>query len=139
MQPTLVDQHVLVLGLGASGLAMALWCARQGARVTVADTRQDPPQRAALRQQSPQAAFVAGDFHAALVEGTDIRAVFCSPGLAPQQLAPVVGPARALGLWVSGEIGLFSAGLDALKNPADEYFFYGRRANIQSIVDDLLA
>ncbi len=35
----LQGQHVLVLGLGASGLAMVRWCVRQGARVTVADTR----------------------------------------------------------------------------------------------------
>ncbi|NMG68315.1 UDP-N-acetylmuramoyl-L-alanine--D-glutamate ligase, partial [Azoarcus indigens] len=31
---------VLVLGLGESGLAMARWCARHGARVRVADTRE---------------------------------------------------------------------------------------------------
>ena len=35
----LADQNVLVLGLGASGLALARWCVRCGARVTVADTR----------------------------------------------------------------------------------------------------
>ena len=40
-------QHLLVLGLGASGLAMTRWCLRQGAQVTVADTRDEPPQRAA--------------------------------------------------------------------------------------------
>ncbi|MDB5752912.1 MAG: UDP-N-acetylmuramoyl-L-alanine--D-glutamate ligase, partial [Ramlibacter sp.] len=38
------DQPVLVLGCGASGFAMARWCARQGAVVTVADTRDAPPQ-----------------------------------------------------------------------------------------------
>ena len=40
---------VLILGLGASGLAMARWCARQGAQVTVADTRAAPPQLQQLR------------------------------------------------------------------------------------------
>ncbi|HSV48552.1 MAG TPA: UDP-N-acetylmuramoyl-L-alanine--D-glutamate ligase, partial [Ramlibacter sp.] len=120
MDTTLSDQHVLVLGLGASGLAMALWCARQGARVTVADTRQEPPQLAALREQLPQAAFVAGEFQAGLVEGTDVRAVFASPGLSPQQTAPVLQPARALGLWVAGELGLFAAALAAMK-AADGY------------------
>ena len=39
----LQDQHVLILGLGASGLAMARWCQRCGAQVTVADTREQPP------------------------------------------------------------------------------------------------
>ncbi len=31
------------------------------------------------------------------------------------------------------------AGIQTLKNPADEYSFYGRRANVQSIVDELLS
>ena len=44
----LQGQHLLILGLGASGLAMARWCVRCGAQVTVADTRADPPQRAVL-------------------------------------------------------------------------------------------
>ena len=47
---TLQDQHVLILGLGASGLAMARWCSRCGAKVTVADTRAAPPQLATLQR-----------------------------------------------------------------------------------------
>jgi UDP-N-acetylmuramoylalanine--D-glutamate ligase len=39
---------VLMLGLGESGLAMARWCARCGAQVTVWDSREQPPQAAAL-------------------------------------------------------------------------------------------
>ena len=35
----LQGQHVLILGLGASGLAMARWCAHAGANVTVAEQR----------------------------------------------------------------------------------------------------
>nr|MBA2676171.1 NAD(P)-binding protein [Ramlibacter sp.] len=46
-------QHVLVLGCGTSGLSMARWCAAQGAQVTVADTRDDAPGLAALREQLP--------------------------------------------------------------------------------------
>ena len=61
------DLPVLVLGLGASGLAMARWCARHGARVTVADTRSQPPQLQALQQEVPGAVFVGGPFDAALV------------------------------------------------------------------------
>ena len=45
------DQPVLVLGCGASGLAMARWCAQAGAQVTVADTRETPPQLEQLRQE----------------------------------------------------------------------------------------
>ena len=115
----LQDQHVLILGLGASGLAMARWCARSGARVTVADTRAAPPQLAALQRDLPAAQFVSGPFNAAMVEGTDIRAVFRSPGLAPTETAIVLEAACALGLWVSGELGLFSQALVDLKDSQD--------------------
>ena len=80
---SLHKQHVLILGLGASGLAMARWCARAGAQVTVADTRSQPPQLAALQRELPQAQFIAGPLDAGLLLGKDIRAVFKSPGLSP--------------------------------------------------------
>lgn len=115
----LQDQHVLILGLGASGLAMARWCTRCGAQVTVADTRAAPPQLAALQHEVPTARFVSGAFGPALVEGTDVRAVFKSPGLTPLEVATVSGAARALGLWATGELGLFSQALADLKATRD--------------------
>ncbi|NMM13698.1 MAG: UDP-N-acetylmuramoyl-L-alanine--D-glutamate ligase [Rhodoferax sp.] len=112
---TLQDQHVLILGLGASGLAMARWCARLGAQVTVADTRTAPPQLAALQGEVPAARFVSGVFDAALVDGSDVRAVFKSPGLMPAEVATVMKAAHAQGLWAAGELGLFSQALINLK------------------------
>ncbi len=111
---TLQDTPVLILGLGASGLAMARWCVSQGAHVTVADTRELPPQLAVLQQQLPQVKFIHGEFSASWIQGSDIRAVFKSPGLTPSQVAPVVKAARDSGLWVTGELGLFVQGLKAL-------------------------
>jgi UDP-N-acetylmuramoylalanine--D-glutamate ligase len=111
----LQGQHVLVLGLGASGLAMARWCVRQGARVTVADTREAPPQLARLQQELPQVDFRAGAFDAGLVEGQDVRAVFRSPGLSPELVAPVWQAAQAIGLLVGGELDLFAAALRELQ------------------------
>ncbi|MDB5941796.1 MAG: murD [Ramlibacter sp.] len=108
---SLRDQSVLVLGLGASGYAMARWAARCGARVTVADTREEPPQLAALRENLPDAAFVAGAFDAALLENSGARAVFRSPGLSPAQVAPVLVAATERGIRVSGELGLFAEAL----------------------------
>ena len=112
---SLKDQHVLILGLGISGLAMARWCARCGAQVTVADTRTAPPQLATLQQEVPGARFVSGPLDASLVEGTDIRAVFKSPGLAPAEVAIVLEAAQAIGLWSAGELGLFYQALLDLK------------------------
>ena len=111
----LQDQEVLVLGLGASGLAMARWCARCGAQVTVADTREAPPQLAQLRAELPQVRFVAGAFDASLLDGANFSAVYRSPGLAPQVIAPVFVAACARGISVGSEIDLYSAALLALR------------------------
>jgi UDP-N-acetylmuramoylalanine--D-glutamate ligase len=103
----------LVLGLGESGLAMALWLARSGARVRVADTRAEPARLPALRAAVPDADFVAGPFAAGLLDGVDFVAV--SPGLAPDRELAGIAPAasaRHLPLW--GEIELFAQALAAL-------------------------
>ncbi len=110
----LQGQQLLVLGLGASGLAMARWCTRLGAQVTVADTREAPPQLAVLAQELPQARFVAGAFDAALLDGQNFAAVYRSPGLSPAQVAPVLDAALALGMRLGGELDLFSLALQAL-------------------------
>ena len=109
----LQDPDVLILGLGASGLAMARWCARCGALVTVADTRAAPPQLPVLQQELPQVRFVAGAFDAALAEGQD--AIYRSPGLSPAAVAPVLEAASARGISARGELGLYSMALAALR------------------------
>jgi UDP-N-acetylmuramoylalanine--D-glutamate ligase len=113
------DQHVLVLGLGVSGLAIARWCARCGAQVTVADTRESPPNLDALRDQLPHARFIAGPFTASLVEGTGMQAVYRSPGLSPEQVAPVIASAASQGILVGGELSLFAAALSQLRQERD--------------------
>ena len=111
----LQGQHILILGLGASGMAMARWCVRFGAEVVVADTRQTPPQLQALQHELPSVRFTGGALDASLVQGTTIRAVFVSPGLAPDVTAPVLDAARANGLWVGGELSLFAQALQDLQ------------------------
>ena len=109
-------QSVLVLGLGASGLAMARWCARLGATVTVADTRSAPPQLAALQESVPAARFVSGALDAALLDaGTRFDAIFKSPGLAPKDMAGLLQAARTAGIAVRGELSLFAQGLRTLQ------------------------
>ncbi|MFT4173562.1 MAG: UDP-N-acetylmuramoyl-L-alanine--D-glutamate ligase [Rhodocyclaceae bacterium] len=105
-----MDQHILVLGLGESGLAMARWLARGGARLRVADSRSAPPGGDELRQAVPEAELVTGPFTPALLGGIDMIAV--SPGLPLQD--PLIQAARAAGLAVVGEIELFADALTAL-------------------------
>ena len=110
-------QSILILGLGASGLAMARWCVRTGAaQVTVADTREAPPQLATLQRELPQVRFVAGAFDAALVEGQNLHAVYRSPGLSPDQSAPVLIAAGAQNIRAGGELDLYAMALQALRN-----------------------
>jgi UDP-N-acetylmuramoylalanine--D-glutamate ligase len=94
----------LVLGLGASGLAMARWLARSG-EVQVADTRADPPMLADLRRELPQVAFHAG------------LEVALSPGLSPthSDARPLVEAARKRGIELVGEIEIFARALAQLK------------------------
>jgi UDP-N-acetylmuramoylalanine--D-glutamate ligase len=103
---------VLVLGLGESGLAMARWCARQGCRLRIADTREAPPNLPALAQHGIDAEFIGGAFSPALVEnGIDL--VVLSPGLSPldEDLAPLLASARERGIPVWGEVELFARAL----------------------------
>jgi UDP-N-acetylmuramoylalanine--D-glutamate ligase len=106
----LTGKLVLVLGLGESGLAMARWCARQGARLRVADTRAEPPGAIRLHAFAPQAELCTGAFADNLLDGVDLVAL--SPGLDPR--GGVVAEARRRGLRVAGEMSLFADALAEL-------------------------
>ncbi len=104
----------MVLGLGESGLAMARWLLRCGARLRVADTREAPDRLGALKLMSEEAQFISGEFNADLLDEVDFVAV--SPGLSPLRELSVLGPEarqRNIPLW--GEIELFAQALAALK------------------------
>ena len=107
----LQNQHVLILGLGISGLSMARWCVRQGARVTVADTRENPPSLAALRAECPSADFVAGAFNERLLARSPWNLIARSPGLPPEQLAQARAWAQAHDAAFVGELDLFAQAL----------------------------
>ncbi|WP_323121559.1 UDP-N-acetylmuramoyl-L-alanine--D-glutamate ligase [Burkholderia alba] len=106
---------VLVLGLGESGLAIARWCARHGCRLRIADTRDAPPNLAALAEAGIDAEFVGGALSPALLDG-GIELVALSPGLSPlaDDLAPLLAAAREHGIPVWGELEFFAQALAAL-------------------------
>lgn len=112
--------HVLVLGLGESGLAMAAWCARHGARVRVWDSRPAPPQAAALALAAPQAERCGGSLSAQDLQG--VQLVLKSPGLAPhdERIEALLAAARAQGIAVQGELDLFVRALADLRDQGHE-------------------
>ena len=87
----LAGERFLVVGLGESGLAMAKWLKRQGAAVRVADSRENPPNRAALAAFAPDVEVVAKPFRPETFEGVD--AIALSPGVpkATPEIAAVAG------------------------------------------------
>jgi UDP-N-acetylmuramoylalanine--D-glutamate ligase len=119
MISSLHGQQVLVLGLGESGLAMARWCARCGANVSVWDSRQSPPQLAALRDALPDLALRSGELSADALEG--VRLVLKSPGLSPHdaRVAPLLQAAHERAVPVAGELDLFVQALEQLRSERD--------------------
>ena len=112
----LANQRVLVLGLGSSGLALARWCGRSGAQVTVADTRSAPPQLQALQTSVPAATFVHSEMSESLLVGAPFDLVLKSPGLSPAAVAGVMAAAEAAGTPCGNELSLFAQALADLKS-----------------------
>ena len=111
----LKDIHVLVLGLGESGLAMARWCASHGAQVRVWDSREQAPHDAALAEHVPSATRLSGALGEDALQG--VQLVLKSPGLSPtdERIAAVIQLARQTGVPVQGELDLFARALADLK------------------------
>jgi len=109
------DDTVLILGLGESGLAMARWCARTGARVRVWDSRENPPQAETLAREWPEAERLGGELRPEALDG--VTWVLKSPGLAPYdpRIAPLTQEARVRDIPVRGELDLFVRALAELK------------------------
>lgn len=109
------QKNILVLGLGASGLALARWCVRHGAHVTVADTRAAPPQLENLKSSLPDVFFVQSEMNEALFASAPFDMVLRSPGLSPAAIAGVMNAAEARGIACGNELSLFAHALAELK------------------------
>jgi UDP-N-acetylmuramoylalanine--D-glutamate ligase len=90
---------------------MARWCAAHGARVAVWDSRDEPPQAAALAGSVPAARRLRGALTADALDG--VQLVLKSPGLAPDdaRVAPLLDAARARAIAIAGELELFARAL----------------------------
>lgn len=98
------DKSVLVLGLGETGLSLVRWLSALGARVRVADSRDNPPGMEMLRAQLPQVEIRCGIFRSDLLDGIELIAI--SPGVPMRD--PFVQKAIAQKIPVAGDIELFA-------------------------------
>ncbi len=112
---TLQGKNVLVLGLGVSGLAMVRWCVRLGAKVTVVDSRTNPPNIDSLTRELSSVRVLTGDFSPQLLAQESVELLLVSPGIKPVDWSEMLKAARATGVVVSGELWLFSQALTTLK------------------------
>jgi UDP-N-acetylmuramoylalanine--D-glutamate ligase len=69
----------IVVGLGLTGLSCARYLVSRGERIAVADTRDEPPQLAALRESLPDVPVYLGDLSKAPL--TVATRLVVSPGL----------------------------------------------------------
>jgi len=93
----LAGKHVLVLGLGDTGVSAARWAEKHGARVRVADTRSAPPHQLAGDVR-------LGAFTSSLIEGIDL--VCISPGLSLDDA--LIREALGRSIPVLGDVELFA-------------------------------
>lgn len=117
-------QHFLILGLGESGYAMAKWCLRNAAKVSLADTRD----REKLNER--QKAWLAdlefagleeayfGPLDDAHLKGVDVIGI--SPGLSPLQepIASFLAKVQESNIDIWGELEFFARAIAALDRMA---------------------
>jgi UDP-N-acetylmuramoylalanine--D-glutamate ligase len=97
-------KNVLVVGLGASGLSMARWLSRHGARVRVADSRESPPAIGLLQRDFPGLRMDTGPFRQASFDQMELLAM--SPGVPLAE--PLVQAAIRRGVPAVGDMELFA-------------------------------
>jgi UDP-N-acetylmuramoylalanine--D-glutamate ligase len=104
MKIALKDKKVLVLGLGETGLSALRWLERQGAILSVADSRENPPSVDDVIRRMPQVIVHTGAFKADVFLQADL--IVISPGVALSE--PAVQAAINAGITVIGDVELFA-------------------------------
>lgn len=98
------DHFRIVVGLGKSGMSLVRFLASRGVSFAVADTRENPPELATLRQEYPQVEVRCGELDVEFLCRAD--ELYVSPGLA--LATPALQQAAARGVKLSGDIELFA-------------------------------
>lgn len=100
----IAQQTQVVVGLGKSGLSLVRFLARQGQAFAVADSRENPPELAALQRDYPEVVVHCGSLSTDLLSVAQV--LYVSPGLALS--TPALQTAIANGVTISGDIDLFA-------------------------------
>ncbi|PWB59649.1 MAG: UDP-N-acetylmuramoyl-L-alanine--D-glutamate ligase [Nitrosomonadales bacterium] len=127
------DKNILVLGLGDTGLSMARFLLRHGARVSVADSREAPPHATRFHAGFPAVPLITGPFSDALFNGIDMIAI--SPGVPLAE--PHVAAAVARGVPVAGDVELFALALAAHRSPLAPHLIAITGSNGKSTVTEM--
>lgn len=98
------DKQVLVLGLGDTGLSVLRWLRQHGALLSVADTREAPPNLGILREEMPEVKVHLGAFNNRAFANAEIIVV--SPGVPLAE--PQIQAAIKRGISVVGDVELFA-------------------------------
>ena len=104
MMLTVKDKKVLVLGLGDTGLSALRWLRKQGAKLSVADSREAPPALEILKNELPEVTTHLGAFRDNTFIHPDL--IVISPGV--PLATPQVQTAIARGIPVVGDVELFA-------------------------------
>lgn len=98
------NKRVLVLGLGETGLSVLRWLQAQGSIVSVADSRENPPNLQTVKNEMPEVMVYLGDFDAEILKASELLVV--SPGIALSE--PAIQAAVNAGIAVVGDVELFA-------------------------------
>ena len=101
--------HVLVVGLGETGLSCIRHLAGPNRTVVAVDSREHPPCRAAVESEFPEVDMYCGGFDAPVFDTA--AEIVVSPGVSVRE--PALQAASAHGVPIIGDVELFARAADA--------------------------
>lgn len=97
------DKHVMVVGLGVTGLSCAHFLKKQGVHFSLWDTRENPPQLETVKADFPNVEIILGELEAERLKS--VSEIIMSPGLNTKH--PALEEAKKAGVTIRGDIDLF--------------------------------